>query len=475
MSPRHASPSLVLAFALGSVATASGAPPKIEDLYKANCAGCHGPEMRGGSGKSLVSGVWKHGSRDEDIAAVIVKGVPAMGMPPMEKALTPAQVRAMVVYIREQEAHANRAPAPRPDENKVFRVGGQAFRMETVATLSNTPWGVVALPEGGFLVTEKSGALRTVGADGKLAPKPVEGVPASIDHGQGGLMDVALHPDYAKNGLIYLSLNEGSREGGRTRCATAIVRGRIKDGRWTDNEWIWKVTPEFHIDAGIHFGSRIVFDGKGHVFFSSGERGRNMNRGAQDITTPYGKIIRVNEDGSPPADNPFAKDPKAYPGVWSYGHRNPQGLAVDPKTGDLWENEHGPRGGDELNLIRPGLNYGWPVVTFGMNYDGRPWEKGETARPEMEPPVTYWTPSIAVCGMAFVAGDRYPAWKGDCLVGALAGQEVRRLRIVDRKVTEQEVLFRGLGRVRDVKCGPDGLIYVVFNGPDRLVRLVPQK
>ena len=467
MSPRLPLLSVLVPLSAG---IAVAAPPKVEELYKTLCAGCHGPDMRGGSGKSLVSGLWKHGGRDDDLAKAIIGGVPATGMPAMSAALTPAQVRAMVVYIREKEAQALREPAPKPDLNRVFRASSP-FRIETVAELKNTPWGVAPLPGGGFLVTEKSGALRVIGADGKLAAKPVEGVPASVEHGQGGLMDVALHPDYATNGWVYLALNEGSGD----KCCTALVRGRIRDGRWTDNAWLWKTEPEFHIGAGIHFGSRIAFDGKGHVFFSSGERGRNMNRGAQDIATPFGKIIRLNDDGSTPADNPFADNPKACRGLWSYGHRNPQGLAFDTRTGELWENEHGPRGGDELNRIKPGLNYGWPVVTFGMNYDGRPWEKGETSRPDMEPPVTYWTPSLAVCGLAFVRGDQFPAWKNDLLTGALAGQEVRRLHLADGKVSEQETLFRGLGRVRDVKTAEDGSVYVIFNGPDRLVRLVPVK
>ena len=245
--------------------------------------------------------------------------------------------------------------------------------METIADHLKDPWAVAPLPDGGLLLTEKAGRLRVIGADGKMAPRPVAGTPEVIEHGQGGMMDVALHPDFKDNGWIYLVVSEGTREGGKVRCITALVRGRIKDNRWTDNRWLWRAAPEFHTDAGVHFGSRIVFDGKGHVFFAVGERGRNMNRGAQDITTPFGKIIRLMDDGRLPEDNPFAGDPAAVPGLWSYGHRNPQGLAFDPRNGDFWETEHGPRGGDELNLIRPGLNYGWPVVTHGMNYDGTPW------------------------------------------------------------------------------------------------------
>jgi glucose/arabinose dehydrogenase len=450
------------------------ATPKVEELYKTNCAGCHGAQMQGGSGSSLIDGVWKHGASDEDIARVIRMGVPTMGMPTMEKAISPDQARALVVFIRERETRAakEKTPAPKADADKIFHTQYADFRMEVVAEKLNNPWAVAPLSDGRILLTEKAGRLFVIGADGKISA-PVKGVPETIEHGQGGLMDVAVHPNFKDNGWIYLVLSEGSREGGRTKCVTALIRGRIKDGAWTDNQWLWKAAPEFHTDGGVHFGSRIVFDGKGHVFFIVGERGRNFNQGAQDVATPYGKIFRLMDDGAIPADNPFAKNTAAIPGLWSYGHRNPQGMALDPRNGDLYATEHGPRGGDEFNLIRPGLNYGWPVVSFGINYDGRPWNDGTTARPEMEPPVIFWTPSIAVCGTAFVSGEKFRGWRNDCLVGALAGQEVRRLRVIDRKVTEQETLFRNLGRVRDVKCGPDGSVYVLFNGPDRLVILTP--
>lgn len=451
------------------------AAPTVEQLYKTNCAGCHGAELRGGSGSSLVDGVWKHGGTDDDIAKIIREGFPSMGMPPMEKAFTPAQLRAMVVYIRENEARAakSKTPAPKADENKVFHSKLASFRIETVAGFAN-PWAVAPLADGRLLVTEKAGKLFIVGADGKKSA-PIAGLPETIEQGQGGLMDVAVHPDFEHNGWVYLAISEGSREGGKTRCNTAIVRGKITDGKWTDSQWVWKSAPEFHIESGAHFGSRIVFDGKGFVYFAVGERGRNMNAGAQDVTTPFGKIFRLHDDGRVPADGAFAKTPGAIAGLVSYGHRNPQALAFDPRNGDLYETEHGPRGGDEFNLIRPGLNYGWPVVSFGMNYNGQPWMTGETSRPGMEPPVTYWTPSIAVCGMAFVTGEKFTAWKNDCLIGALAGNEVRRLRVTDRKVVEQETIVRDQGRVRDVKCGPDGTVYIVLNGPDKLVRLVPAK
>lgn len=456
------------------VAANAAAAPKVEELYQQNCAGCHGADLRGGSGSSLVDGVWKHGESDAAIAAIIADGAPDMGMPAMKGALAPEQIRSLVVFIREREAAAVREkkPAPKPDAQRVVESKRARFRLETIADGLDNPWGVAAAADGRLFLTEKAGRLFVIGADGKKSA-PIRNLPASVQHGQGGLMDVALHPDFKDNGWIYLAVNEGEKKDGRTRCITGIVRGKIIDGAWTDAQRIWSAPEEFRTDNGVHFGSRIVFDGKGHVFFVVGERGRDHNRGAQDLGTPYGKIFRLHDDGRVPKDNPFAKDAKAIPGLWTYGHRNPQGMAFHPVTGDLYATEHGPRGGDELNLISPGNNYGWPVVTDGIRYDGKPWGDGKTERADITRPVVTWTPSIAACGTTFVTGDRFPAWKNDALVGALAGQEVRRVRLENRRVVEQETLFRGLGRVRDVKCAPDGSILVVFNSPDRLVRLVP--
>jgi glucose/arabinose dehydrogenase len=222
-----------------------------------------------------------------------------------------------------------------------------------------------------------------------------------------------------------------------------------------------------------HYGSRLVLDGKGHLFFSIGERGYMDN--AQSVKLPNGKIHRIMDDGRIPADNPFAKDSEAMKSIWSYGHRNPQGLVQHPVTGELWETEHGPRGGDELNLVLPGRNYGWPVVSFGMDYNGTPITAGLTAMDGMEQPVIHWTPSIAVCGIDFYTGDKFPKWKNNLFVTSLAAQEFRRLAIEGHAVKEQEVIFKNIGRVRDVADGPDGFIYIALNGPDRIVRLEPAK
>ena len=251
---------------------------------------------------------------------------------------------------------------------------------------------------------------------------------------------------------------------------TAVVRGHLQDGAFIDQQQIFKADPALYRQGGVHFGSRFVFDGKGHLFFSIGERGQGKD--AQDITRPNGKVHRIADDGRVPDDNPFAREAGAVPSIWSYGNRNPQGLVRHPVTGDLWEVEHGPRGGDELNVIQPGSNYGWPVITYGMNYDGTPMTD-RTAQDGMEQPITHWTPSIAVSSIDFYVGDAFPKWSGNLLVGSLAAQELRRLEIEGARVTREEVLFKGVGRIRDVVVGPDGFVYLAMHGPDRIARLVP--
>jgi glucose/arabinose dehydrogenase len=284
----------------------------------------------------------------------------------------------------------------------------------------------------------------------------------------GGLMDVALHPDFAKNGWIYLSYSDPGVTKGASM--TAIVRGRVHGSKWVDQETLYKAPPELYWDDNTHFGSRFLFDREGHLFYSIGDRGHQDD--AQDLSLPNGKIHRIHDDGRIPKDNPFVGRPGALPSIWSYGNRNPQGLAWHPVTGELWSSEHGPRGGDELNRIEPGRNYGWPVITYGMNYDGTP-ITDKTEQDGMEQPVMQWTPSIAVCAIVFYTGDRFPGWKTDLFVTALGGQALRRLVIEGKRVVHEEVLFKGLGRVRDVVNGPDGTLYVVLNDPGRIVRMVP--
>jgi glucose/arabinose dehydrogenase len=443
-------------------------------LYAELCASCHGANQEGGAGTSLVDGIWNRGNGDDEyIARMITAGLPSLGMPAFGATLDAGRVRALTVFLREREVRAKEKGTryAKPKQGEAVKSELQSFRVETVVEGLEIPWGITFLPEGGgALITERKGDLRVV-RDGKLLPEPVRGTPKVWAQGQGGLLAVEVHPDYAANGWVYLAFSDPG-EGGT--AMTAVVRGRIRDGVWVDEQEIYRAPRSLYRKGGVHFGTQLVFD-RGYLYFSIGERGAQDN--AQDLTRPNGKIHRVHDDGRVPEDNPFVKSPGALPTIWSFGHRNPQGIALraaGPGGGEpeLWATEHGPRGGDELNLIRKAANYGWPLVTFGMNYSGTP-VSAETERPGLEAPVLHWTPSIAVSAVTFYEGPRYPKWRGNLLVGSLAQQELRRLVLRGDEVVSQEVLFRGIGRIRDVTVGPDGLLYVCMEGPGRVVRLVP--
>jgi glucose/arabinose dehydrogenase len=440
----------------------------VGQQFAESCTACHGATLRGGQAASLVDDAWLFGGDDASLAKSIREGRVDAGMPPFGGAFSDEEIRALVIFIREKVDEARRAETTfaRPQGDTVVKSEEHSFRVETVAEGLETPWSVAILPDGRMLVTEKPGRLRIV-EKGRLRPEAVAGVPPVWSQGQGGLLDVAVHPDYARNGWVYLSFSDPG-EGGS--AMTRVIRGRLRDGSLVDQQTLFEASKSLYRKGGAHFGSRFVFDGKGHLFFSIGERGQKDD--AQDLSRPNGKVHRIHDDGRVPADNPFAKQAGAMPTIWSYGHRNPQGLARHPATGDLYGAEHGPRGGDELNLVLPGRNYGWPVITYGMNYDGSP-ITALTAKEGMEQPVTHWTPSIAVCAIDFYTGDRFPRWRNHLLVSSLAAEELRRVVVDGVRVAKQEVLFKGIGRVRDVVGAPDGLVYVAFNGPDRVARLVP--
>lgn len=340
---------------------------------------------------------------------------------------------------------------------------GQRFTVDILAEREDVVWGFDFLPDGRIVFTELKGKV------GLFDPKTgtvqaVNGVPAVVRQGQGGLLDVRVHPDFAKNQELYLTYSESVGDGNMT---TALGLGRLEGGELKNYR---KLFSAFEPSGErIHFGSRIEFDGAGHLFISVGER--NDRDKAQNLAYDNGKILRFKLDGSVPADNPFAKDSSARPEIWSYGHRNPQGLARHPATGELWSAEYGPRGGDEINLIRAGANYGWPVITYGREYYGPAIGEG-TEKPGMEQPVVYWVPSISPSAIGFYTGDRFPKWKGDLFVAALGNQHLRRLHL-DGKTVRQEPLLRELGwRFRNVRQGPDGLLYFSTD-EGRLGRLVP--
>ena len=350
------------------------------------------------------------------------------------------------------------------------------YQVVTVVDGLEVPWSMAFLPNGDMLVTERPGRLRIV-RNGQLLADPVPGVPAVFAEGQGGLFDVLLHPDFATNRLLYLSFARETPGG----SATAVVRGRFENDRLTAIEEVFEATAQ----GRGHYGGRMAFDPAGYLFLTAGDRmvpstGDLEAHPAQDLSNHHGVTIRLNDDGSVPADNPFVDQPGVLPEIWSYGHRNPQGLAIDPATGNVWINEHGPQGGDELNLIQPGLNYGWPVVGYGVNYrSGLAIHEG-THREEVEAPVHFWVPSIATSGMMIYSGDRFPEWRGNIFVGGLAGQQIARLTMqVDRpsQTAWEETLGHGLGRIRDIRQSPDGYIYVAIEGrggaTTPIVRLEP--
>ena len=342
-----------------------------------------------------------------------------------------------------------------------------AFRIVRIVERLDHPWGLAFLPDGRMLVTERPGRLRIVGADGRLAAAAVTGVPAVVAAGQGGLLDVAVHPRFAENGLVYLSYS-GRGEGG---AGTEVARGRLTGERLENVEVIFRMQPKS--GGGRHFGSRLVFDREGYLFVTLGDRGE-QNR-AQKPDDHAGSVIRLHDDGRVPKDNPFAGKAGWKAEKYTLGNRNMQGAALHPQTGALWTHEHGPQGGDEVNIIRPGMNYGWPVITYGAEY-GIGTKIGEgTSKAGMAQPVHYWVPSIAPSGMAFYSGDRFPRWRGDLFVGALRGEILVRLKLEGDRVVKEERLLQGmLGRIRDVRAGPDGFLYLLTDSPSGvLARLEP--
>ncbi len=345
------------------------------------------------------------------------------------------------------------------------------FRVVTVAGELENPWAMAFLPNGDLLVTERPGRIRII-RGGVLLPDSVAGVPAVHAQGQGGLLDLVPHPDFANNRLLYLTYSKPTPDG----PTTALARARFENDALTGFEDLFVAKTR----GRGHYGSRIAFDGQGHVFITVGDRQANPNEDqehhpAQDLSNHHGTVIRLNEDGSVPTDNPFVGTTGALPEIWSYGHRNPQGLFYDAVTGTLWANEHGPQGGDELNRVEPGRNYGWPVIGYGVNYGGSNLHSARE-REGMEQPVHYWVPSIATSGMLLYTGDAFPDWKGNLFVGGLAGAQLARLSMQGGAVIAEETLLKGLGRIRDVRQGPDGFIYLAIDaagGPQSIVRLEP--
>lgn len=338
------------------------------------------------------------------------------------------------------------------------------YTFETVAADIAIPWGMTWLPNGAILVTERSGMLYLIKGQTKTE---IKNVPKVIAKGQGGLLDIVAHKDYAKNGWLYItySSDEGQEKGSHTQ----LIRAKLEGQSLVQIETLYKGTP--NTTRGHHFGSRIAFDNEGFLYFTIGDRG-NHPENPQDINRDGGKVYRLHDDGKIPADNPFVGVNGAKEAVFSYGHRNPQGMAKHPVTGKIWTHEHGPQGGDEINIVKKAANYGWPVITYGIDYNGSI-ISNLTEREGMEQPLYYWTPSIAPSGMAFVSGDKYPKWKGHLLVGSLSFQYLELVKLEGEKVIGRQKIATDIGRLRDVRQGPDGFIYMAVEGKG-IIKIVPK-
>jgi aldose sugar dehydrogenase len=459
----------------------------IATLWENNCTRCHGEQGQGGGAgtSTLLDAEYLTEGTHRDLFNSIKNGHPDQGMEAFGETMTDPQIWGLVAYIREMQAVEAMKTTPHTKADAVNQTKHHSFRVEdVVASGLSVPWSLDFMPDGNMIIANRTGEL-VIAAGGKVS-EPITGTPAVRSVGQGGLMEVKLHPDFAKNGWVYLSFSDPVGEGRRSIGMTKVVRGKIKGAAWTEQETIFESPQDHYSNSPIHFGCKIAFDPKdsGILFFTHGERGTGEY--AQDLTRANGKIHRVRDDGKIPTDNPFvAQNEKALQTVWSYGHRNPQGLVFDLQ-GNLWDTEHGPRGGDELNLIRKGANYGWPLVSFGINYNGAPlvtpWPDVQGVDQEIALPVDVWLPSIGASGLAVVRGPMFLKWEGDLLAGGLSGANVDRIRVKDGKVVERERIFWNLEtsdrakaapRVRDVRVGPDGAVYIALNEPDKIVRLAP--
>ncbi len=473
-------------------------------LYADYCAVCHGADLTGeAQGTPLVGAPLRHGDSVEELIRTISNGVRGTSMEAFAGELSATQIRTLAIFIGEERAQMTfsdfkvAAPLEVPTGAQSSELHG--YELQTIVDdLDPLPYSIAPLPDGRILLTEKMRGLTVISAEGEQS-ELVPGAPEGYDDapeggvlrfGNGWILDVAPHPDFEENGWIYLSYgdrcsdcNEISRQGPKPPVsALKLIRGRIKDGKWVDEETLWETGHE-HYAPGTDMaaGGRIAFDGKGYLFLSFGMMPGLGYGGIQDLDRPFGKIHRMHDDGRIPEDNPFVNTEGAIGTIWTYGHRSPHGLEFDPETGQLWETEMGPRGGDEVNLLMPGRNYGWPIASKGVHYNGKPVsgeELGiEVDLDKIEQPVVDLTPGVAVSSFVVYDGDAFPEWRGQLLVGSLKGRNLYRFEMEDGILKNRETVIEDLARIRDVEVGPDGdlLLLLEHAAGAKIVRVTPKE
>lgn len=423
-----------------------------EENYQTFCSSCHGVKMNAFADRN-----WKYGKTADDLFKSIKYGRKEGGMPAFDETFNDTDIKAIADYILKGIENVDRYSFNEKPKSDTFETENVKIKLDKVFDKARTPWSIAFLPAQQMLVTDRGGALYRVNAD--KTSTQISGVPAVKAGGQGGLLDVILHPDFAKNKIIYLSYSKPhpTENGMQT---TAIYKAKLQGDQLVEGKDIFVAQP--YSRTQHHYGSRMVF-GKDHMlYFSVGERG-NEKENPQDINNGLGKIHRITADGGTPQDNPFYSNKDADKTIYAYGNRNPQSLAVNPFTQEIWETEHGPRGGDEINILKKGANYGWPVASYGINYNGKI-ITDLTQKEGIQDPIYQWTPSIAPSGMAFVTSDIYKGWKGNLMVGSLRFEYLNRCVLKDGKVVKEELLFKNIGRVRDVRQAPDGYLYIAVEG-----------
>jgi aldose sugar dehydrogenase len=435
----------------------------VEINFKNFCSGCHGEKM-----EAFVDRKWKYGSNRNDLFKSIKHGYPDNGMPAYDSAFNDQEIFALADYILTGIKNRERYDFDNSiKKENLFISENQNVKLDTIFSGIESCWSFAFLPGNEMLVTEKAGRLLLVKKD--RTTQVITGTPPVSAEGQGGMLDVILHPEYKKNKTIYLSYSAIKKEGNLSLSTTAIMKATLDNGKLTNQQIIFEALP--WSKTKHHYGSRMLFAKDGLLYFTVGERG-NEKENPQSLNNGLGKVHRIKDDGTIPADNPFVNTPGATASIYTYGNRNPQGLAADPSTGLVWSHEHGPRGGDEINIIGAGKNFGWPAITYGINYNGKIMSD-KTAMPGMEQPLLYWIPSIAPSGMAFVQGNRYKGWKGNLLAGSLRFKYLNRCVIENGKIVKEELLLKNIGRLRDVRMGPDGFIYVAVENPGYIFKLIP--